>query len=168
MTVSEQAGAMPASGIRMRRGAALALLAFAQLIYSLDINIVFVALPEIGASLGFSGQTLQWVVSAYMVLCGGFLLFGGRAADLIGQRRMFIFALWLYALSSLAGGLAWSPEVIIVARAVQGIGGASCFRPHSRLSTACSPKDASATGHWPYGAAPAQAASASAHWRVGS
>ncbi|MGN6535450.1 MAG: MFS transporter [Mesorhizobium sp.] len=127
MTVSEQAGAMPASGIGTRRGAALALLAFAQLIYSLDINIVFVALPEIGATLGFPGQTLQWVVSAYMVLCGGFLLFGGRAADLIGQRRMFIFALWLYALSSLAGGLAWSPEIIVAARAVQGIGAAFLF-----------------------------------------
>lgn len=127
MTVSDHAGATPASGAGARRGAALALLAFAQLIYSLDINIVFVALPKIGAGLGFSGQTLQWVVSAYMVLCGGFLLFGGRAADLIGQRRMFIFALWLYALSSLAGGLATSPTVIVAARAVQGIGAAFLF-----------------------------------------
>ncbi|AHG20711.1 MFS transporter [Chania multitudinisentens RB-25] len=108
-------------------GWSLALLAFAQLIISLDINIVFVALPEIGAGLGFSEQTLQWVVSAYTVFCGGFLLLGGRAADLLGQRRMFIFALWLYALSSLVGGLAWSPAVIIVARAVQGIGGALLF-----------------------------------------
>ncbi|MCG8708258.1 MFS transporter [Brenneria sp. 4F2] len=103
------------------------MLAFAQLIISLDINIVFVALPEIGAGLGFSGQTLQWVVSAYTVFCGGFLLLGGRAADLLGQRRMFIFALWLYALSSLVGGLAWTPDVIIAARAVQGIGGALLF-----------------------------------------
>jgi len=108
-------------------GGALALLAFAQLIYSLDINIVFVALPDIGAGLHFSGQTLQWVVSAYMVLCGGFLLFGGRAADLIGQRRMFVFALALYALSSLGGGLARTPEVIVIARAVQGIGAAFLF-----------------------------------------
>lgn len=108
-------------------GWSLALLAFAQLIYSLDINIVFVALPEIGADLGFSGQTLQWVVSAYTVFCGGFLLLGGRAADLLGQRRMFIFALWLYALSSLAGGLAWSPVVIVISRAVQGMGAALLF-----------------------------------------
>ncbi|WP_260514218.1 MFS transporter [Serratia fonticola] len=108
-------------------GWSLALLAFAQLIYSLDINIVFVALPEIGAGLGFSGQTLQWVVSAYTVFCGGFLLLGGRAADLLGQRRMFIFALWLYALSSLAGGLAWSPVVIVISRAVQGMGAALLF-----------------------------------------
>ena len=119
--------ATPQGGIGAKRGATLALLAFAQLIIALDLNIVFVALPEIGASLGFSGQTLQWVVSAYTVFTGGFLLFGGRAADLIGQRRIFIFALWLYALSSVVGGLAWSPEVIIAARAVQGIGGAFLF-----------------------------------------
>lgn len=105
----------------------LALLAFAQLIYSLDINIIFVALPEIGAGLGFSGQTLQWVVSAYTVFCGGFLLLGGRAADLLGQRRVFIFALWIYALSSFVGGFAWSPLVIVIARAVQGIGAALLF-----------------------------------------
>ena len=116
-----------AGGTSTKRGATLALLAFAQLIIALDLNIVFVALPEIGTSLGFSGQTLQWVVSAYTVFTGGFLLFGGRAADLIGQRRVFIFALWLYALSSVVGGLAWSPEVIIAARAVQGIGGAFLF-----------------------------------------
>jgi EmrB/QacA subfamily drug resistance transporter len=114
-------------GVGANRGAALALLAFAQLIISLDINIVFVALPEIGRGLGFAGQTLQWVVSAYTVFCGGFLLFGGRSADLIGQRRVFIFALSLYALSSLVGGLAWSPGIIIGARAAQGVGGAFLF-----------------------------------------
>lgn len=108
-------------------GWSLALLAFAQLIFALDLNIVFVALPEIGAGLGFSEQSLQWVVSAYTVFCGGFLLFGGRAADLLGQRRMFVSGLVLYAASSLVGGLAWSPGVIIVARAVQGIGGAVLF-----------------------------------------
>ena len=121
-------GAMTSAGrSETRRGVTLALLAFAQLIIALDLNIVFVALPEIGTGLGFSSQTLQWVVSVYTVFTGGFLLFGGRAADLIGQRRMFIFALWLYALSSLIGGLAWTPEVIIAARAVQGIGGAFLF-----------------------------------------
>ncbi|MER8409323.1 MFS transporter [Mesorhizobium sp. M1307] len=120
-------GAITQGASRAKHGATLALLAFAQLIISLDLNIVFVALPEIGAGLAFSGQTLQWVVSAYTVFTGGFLLFGGRAADLIGQRRVFIFALWLYALSSLVGGLAWSPEIIIAARAVQGIGAAFLF-----------------------------------------
>ncbi|WP_431876733.1 MFS transporter [Amycolatopsis sacchari] len=102
----------------------LVLLALAQLIYALDLNIVFVALPEIGADLGFSGQTQQWVVSAYVVFAGGFLLLGGRAADLLGRRRVFVLALVLYALSSLAGGLATGQLMIVVARAVQGIGGA--------------------------------------------
>jgi EmrB/QacA subfamily drug resistance transporter len=102
----------------------LALLALAQLIFSLDLNIVFVALPRIGADLGFSAQTQQWVVSAYVVFAGGFLLLGGRAADLLGRRRMFVLALTVYAVSSLAGGLAGSPEILIAARAVQGVGGA--------------------------------------------
>ncbi|KAB2346621.1 MFS transporter [Actinomadura rudentiformis] len=96
----------------------------AQLIYALDLNIVFVALPEIGADLGFPGQTQQLVVSAYVVFAGGFLLLGGRAADLLGRRRMFVLALAVYAVSSLAGGLAGDPVVIVAARAVQGIGGA--------------------------------------------
>ncbi|WP_202120943.1 MFS transporter [Streptomyces sp. BA2] len=113
----------PASGPQ-RLGWSLALLALAQLIFSLDLNIVFVALPDIGADLGFPGQTQQLVVSAYVVLAGGFLLLGGRAADLFGRRRVFILALTIYAVSSLAGGLAESPAVIIAARAVQGIGGA--------------------------------------------
>jgi EmrB/QacA subfamily drug resistance transporter len=107
-----------------RLGWSLVLLAMAQLIFSLDVNIVFVALPEIGADLGFSSQTLQWVVGAYVVFAGGFLLLGGRAADLLGRRRIFVLALALYAVSSLAGGLAESPGVIIAARAVQGIGAA--------------------------------------------
>lgn len=119
--------ALRESGAPRFQHLSLALLAFAQLMYSLDINIVFVALPEIGSGLGFSEHTLQWVVSAYTVCCGGFLLFGGRAADLLGQRRVFIGALWLYALSSLAGGLAWSPVVIVIARAIQGIGAALLF-----------------------------------------
>ncbi|MBB5164193.1 MFS transporter [Mycobacterium sp. AZCC_0083] len=107
-----------------RLGVALALLAMAQLIFSLDINIVFVALPEIGARLDFSPQSLQWVVGAYAVFSGGFLLLGGRAADLLGRRRVFIAALALYAIGSLAGGLAPNAPAIVAARAVQGIGGA--------------------------------------------
>lgn len=109
---------------KRRPGLILVLLALAQLIYALDLNIVFVALPEIGSDLGFPGQTQQLVVSAYVVLAGGFLLLGGRAADLLGRRRMFVLALVLYGLSSLAGGLADSAGVIVAARAVQGVGGA--------------------------------------------
>jgi MFS family permease len=107
-----------------RLGVALALLAMAQLIFSLDINIVFVALPDIGARLDFSPQSLQWVVGAYAVFSGGFLLLGGRAADLLGRRRVFIAALALYGIGSLAGGLAPNAPAIVAARAVQGIGGA--------------------------------------------
>ncbi|MFQ6324892.1 MFS transporter [Nocardia sp. CWNU-33] len=115
---------MPTSLTGQRLGWTLALLAFAQLIFALDLNIVFVALPEIGSDLGFPGQTQQLVVSAYVVFAGGFLLFGGRAADLLGRRRIFVLALTIYAVSSLIGGLAGSPITIIIARAVQGIGGA--------------------------------------------
>ena len=104
----------------------LALLAFAQLIISLDYTIVYVALPDIGR-LGFSAQTLQLVVSAYAVAFGGFLLLGGRAADLFGRRRMFVGGLLLYGAASLLGGLSTTPELLVGARAVQGIGGAVLF-----------------------------------------
>ncbi|WP_433246250.1 MFS transporter [Streptosporangium sp. CA-135522] len=112
---------------RRHLGRTLALLAFAQLITALDFNIVFVALPEIGRDLGFSAHTLQWVTSAYAVTYGGFLLLGGRAADLLGRRRLFVVALLLYALSSLVGGLAENAGLLIAARAVQGLGGALLF-----------------------------------------
>ena len=110
-----------------RRAATLALLAFAMLIVSLDQYIVVVALPEIGRELGYSAQTLQSVISAYAVASAGFLLLGGRAADLLGRRRVFVAGLALYAGASLGGGLAREPEVLLVARAVQGLGGALVF-----------------------------------------
>jgi EmrB/QacA subfamily drug resistance transporter len=121
--VSAPSGALPADRPR-HLGLALGLLAFAQLIIALDYNIVFVALPKIGDGLGFTEYTLQWVVSAYAVAFGGFLLLGGRAADLFGRRRMFVLGLALYAVASVAGGLATEPLVLIVARVVQGLGGA--------------------------------------------
>jgi EmrB/QacA subfamily drug resistance transporter len=110
-----------------RKALVLAVLATAQLIISIDYNIVYVALPEIGRSVGFSAHTLQWVVSAYAVAFGGFLLLGGRACDVLGAKRMFVVGLSLYAGSSLVGGLASDPGVLIAARAVQGIGGAVLF-----------------------------------------
>jgi MFS family permease len=103
------------------------LLATAQLIIALDATIVFVALPQIGVALGFSKQNLQWVISAYTVTFGGFLLLGGRAADVIGRRRMYVIGQILFAISSLAGGLAESPSALVIARAVQGIGAAFLF-----------------------------------------
>jgi MFS family permease len=124
----------------VRLGATLALLAFAQLIISIDYNIVYVALPRIGAGLGLPAHDLQWVVSAYAVAFGGFLLLGGRAADLVGRRRMFVFGLALYALSSVAGGAATSPWVLIAARAAQGIGGAFLFPATLSLVTTTFPE----------------------------
>ena len=112
---------------RDRGAATLALLSFAMLIVSLDQYIVIVALPDIGRELGYSSQTLQSVISSYAVASSGFLLFGGRAADLLGRRRMLVTGLALYAASSLAGGLATSPEAQLTARAVQGLGGALVF-----------------------------------------
>ena len=110
-----------------RSAATLALLSFAMLIVSLDQYIVVVALPDIGRDLGYSAQTLQSVISAYAIASSGFLLFGGRAADLLGRRRMLVTGLTLYAVASLAGGLATEPEVQLAARAVQGLGGALVF-----------------------------------------
>jgi EmrB/QacA subfamily drug resistance transporter len=103
---------------------ALALLAAAQFVVVLDAAIVNVALPSIGTDLDFSQGDLSWVVNAYTLFFGGFLLLGGRMADLIGRRRMFTYGLILFALASLAGGLASSPGMLIAARAVQGLGAA--------------------------------------------
>ncbi|MBK3635301.1 MFS transporter, partial [Streptomyces sp. MBT97] len=99
-------------------------MAFTQFIVTIDYNIVYVALPDIGSQLGFSAQSLQWVVSAYAVALGGLLLFGGRAADRIGPRRMLVTGLTIYALSSLTGGLAQNAGLLVAARALQGVGGA--------------------------------------------
>ncbi len=110
-----------------RPGATLALLAFAQLIISVDYNIVYVALPDIGRDLGFSVSSLQWVISAYAVAFGGLLLLGGRACDRVGPRRIFTIGLLTYGVASLAGSLATSPALLISARAGQGLGGALLF-----------------------------------------
>src|ERR1700736_222407 len=91
-----------------RRWIALGLLATAQLVVVLDASIVNVALPSIGKSLHFSQDSLSWVVNAYVLTFGGFLLLGGRLADLLGRRRVFIVGLVVFAVASLAGGLAQS------------------------------------------------------------
>lgn len=124
---SEDCASPTVEGARNRSAAMLGLLSFAMLIVSLDQYIVVVALPDIGRDLGYSAQTLQSVISAYAVASSGFLLFGGRAADLLGRRRMLVTGLALYAVASLAGGLATRPEVQLTARAVQGLGGALVF-----------------------------------------
>ena len=103
---------------------ALALLSVVQFMLVLDIAIVNVALPSIQVDLGFSQENLQWVISAYALVFGGFLLLGGRAADLLGRRRMFISGLVVFTSASLLAALAWSETSLIGARAVQGLGAA--------------------------------------------
>ena len=107
-----------------RRWWALALLCGAFFMVILDGTIVLVALPSIGADLGFSEHGLQWVLSAYALTFGGLLLLGGRAADLLGRRRVFIAGVLFFTAASLMCGLAWSPAALIAARAVQGVGAA--------------------------------------------
>ena len=103
---------------------ALVLLAMTQFVIVIDASIVNVALPSIGAHLHFSRDDLTWVVNAYTLTFGGFLLLGGRMADLLGRRRMFMLGLVVFSLASLAGGLAQSETWLIAARAVQGLGAA--------------------------------------------
>src|SRR6266496_4394735 len=101
---------------------ALALLCVVQFMVVLDIAIVNVALPSIQLDLGFSQENLQWVISAYALVFGGFLLLGGRAADLLGRRRVFLVGLAVFSVGSLLAGLAWSEASLIGARSVQGLG----------------------------------------------
>jgi EmrB/QacA subfamily drug resistance transporter len=103
---------------------ALALLAMAQFVVVIDASIVNVALPSIGAHLHFARTDLSWVINAYVLTFGGFLLLGGRMADLLGRRRMFMTGLVLFSLASLAGGLAQSEAWLLAARAAQGLGAA--------------------------------------------
>src|SRR4030081_1098550 len=103
---------------------ALLLLAMTQFVVVIDASIVNVALPSIGRALAFSRTDLSWVVNAYTLTFGGFLLLGGRLADLLGRRRMFMLGLALFSIASFAGGLAQSEPWLIVARAVQGLGAA--------------------------------------------
>jgi EmrB/QacA subfamily drug resistance transporter len=107
-----------------RKWLALALLSAVQFMVVLDIAIVNVALPSIQVDLGFSQENLQWVISAYALAFGGLLLLGGRLADLIGRRRIFLVGIVVFTSASLLAGLAWSPSSLIGARVLQGIGAA--------------------------------------------
>ncbi len=131
----------------IRSGWLLAVCCAAQFMVILDLSIVNVALPSIQASLGFTAPDLQWVVDGYAIAFAGFLMLGGRAADHFGQRRTFITALVVFAVASLAGGLAQGREMLIAARIAQGLGGAlmaasslaiitSSFPPGPRLHRA--------------------------------
>ena len=120
------AGTMPAAGDTSQghKTAALVLVCLAQLMVVIDISIVNVALPSIKTALHFSEQDLQWIVNAYTLLFAGFLLLGGRAADLLGRRAVLVSGLAVFTLASLACGLAQSSTQLILIRAVQGLGGA--------------------------------------------
>src|SRR5438874_4952052 len=114
----------PTEGTDPRRWFALAAIAAAQFMVVLDIAIVNVALPSIQRDLHISSENLQWVITAYAIVFGGFLLLGGRLADLLGRRRVFLGGLALFTVASLFNGLAWSEGSLIAFRALQGLGGA--------------------------------------------
>jgi EmrB/QacA subfamily drug resistance transporter len=107
-----------------QRWKALTIVCAAFFMTVLDVSIVNVALPSIGKSLSFSEQSLQWVITAYAITYGGFLLLGGRAADLLGRRRVFYVGVAVFTIASFLCGLAWSEGVLVGARAVQGLGAA--------------------------------------------
>src|SRR5256885_1435846 len=107
--------------------AALALLSLSQLLIALDATIVFVALDAMGQQLQMDAHHLQWVVSAYSVAFGGCLLLGGRCADLLGKRRMYVAGMALFGLASLVGGFASQPWQLVLGRAGQGVAGALLF-----------------------------------------
>ena len=126
--VAPSSSGAPGHSARSRLAAHPSVLLFviltAQLMVVLDATIVNVALPHIQRSLGFSTSALSWVINAYILTFGGFLLLGARAGDLFGRRRVFLVGLAVFTVSSLVGGLATTGAMLLVARAVQGIGAA--------------------------------------------
>src|ERR1700743_3397925 len=123
MTTLQSTDREPAMNQR-QKNRALLLLAMTQFVIVIDASIVNVALPSIGSHLHFSQDDLTWVVNAYTLTFGGFLLLGGRMADLLGRRKMSMLGLIVFSLASLLGGLAQSEAWLIAARAVQGMGAA--------------------------------------------
>src|SRR6476469_8684211 len=110
--------------ISPNRWAALTLIVVAQFMVVLDMSVVNVALPAMKTDLGFSESGLQWVITAYAIVFGGFLLLGGRLADLLGRRRVFVAGIALFTFGSALSGLAWSAGSLVVFRGLQGLGGA--------------------------------------------
>lgn len=135
-------------GKATRRWAALALLCVAQFVDVLDINAGIVALPVIGRDLGFAPEDLQWVITAYVLFFGGFLLLAGRLSDLYGRRRIFVVGLVVFTASSLACGLAGSPPMLVAFRVS---GRRSSPRRRSPSSRVPFLKAASGTSPWACG-----------------
>src|SRR4249919_2337310 len=146
------ARASDAPSLQSRRGVAiLLLLSLVQFMDVLDASILNIALPSIKNDLGFTQQSLQWVVNGYILTYGGFLLLGGRVADLLGRRRILVTGLVVFAGSSLVGGLAHSSSLLVSARFAQGLGAAllSPAALSSLTSTFRSPRDRNtALGVW--------------------
>ena len=128
----------------------LVLLAIAQFMVVLDVTVVNVALPSIGAGLGFAAGDLAWVVTAYVIFTGGLMLLGGRLADLGGRRRILLIGLCVFTTASLTSGLAWSPTALIVSRALQGVGAAMLLPSALSIvtTTYSGPQRATALGIW--------------------
>ncbi|MGI3200492.1 MFS transporter [Streptomyces sp. GLT-R25] len=123
-TPESRTGTAAGSAPDPRRWRALALLCVAGFMVILDAQIVVLALPSIADGLGFTAGGAQWVMSAYLLSFGGLLLLGGRIADLLGRRRVFMTGTLLFAMSSLLCGFAWTAGVLVAARAVQGVSAA--------------------------------------------
>src|SRR3954467_2791970 len=127
-TASEEtpaaAGLASRAASRVNPNAVLAVVAVAQFMVILDSTVVNVALPTIRIDLGFSEQSLSWILNAYTLMFGGFLLLGGRAADRLGRRRLFVAGIALFSGASLICGLSPSEGMLLVARGAQGLGGA--------------------------------------------
>ena len=152
-TASLRVNEVPPAESEQRSGSTRLLIVccVAQFMVILDLSIVNVALPSIQSSLGFSAPELQWIVDAYAITFAGFLMLGGRAADHFGQRRVFVAALLLFGLASLAGGLAPDRGALVGARAVQGLGGAlmaACSLAIITSSFAPGPQLNRAIGAW--------------------
>src|SRR6201993_2580829 len=122
--MSAELQATAQAGADRRRWWALAVIVAAQFMVVLDVAIVNVALPSIKTDLHFSQESLQWVITAYSIFFGGFLLLGGRLADLLGRRRLFMAGLVLFSGSSLLGGVPRSEGSLIAFRSLQGLGAA--------------------------------------------
>src|SRR5580658_4544147 len=118
----------------------LAVILTAQLMVVLDGTIVNVALPHIQRGLGFSSGSLSWVLNAYILTFGGLLLLGARAGDILGRRRVFLIGIALFSVSSLLGGVAEAPWMLLAARALQGVGGALAAPAALSLLTAVFPE----------------------------
>ena len=151
-----------ATNSERRRWLVLAVTVAAQFMVIVDVAVVNVALPAIKHDLHFSQESLQWVITAYSILFGGMLLLGGRLADLLGRRRLFMAGVAVFTLGSLLSGLAWSEEALIVTRGCRASAAHCSPRPRSRSSSPPSARGVSGTSPSACGALPPAAVAPSA------